>query len=164
MGSDRSADEPGQGRTPSVDEVHRRPARATDAEVEAAGTVGEAVEYIERARGHLYDLHQLIGRADLLFQEAAEQLAEAGRTDLAERLRSEMVGLNVLEGRWTFQIVEEFDDGFWSTAREIDRAVRDELTGGRRHVHEAEMKQANRTAGRSGHEATPRTAVEGSAD
>ncbi|USX45666.1 hypothetical protein [Dietzia kunjamensis] len=147
---------PGDGdRTPSVDEAHRRPEGATDAEVEAAGTVGEAMEYIERARGHLYDLHQLIGRADILFQEAADQLAQAGRPELAERIRDEMVGVNVLHGRWTFQIVEEFDDGFWSTARTLDRAVRDELTGGRRHVHEAEMKEANRTGGRRGHEATP---------
>ena len=147
---------PGAGdRTPSVDETHRRPDGATDAEIEAAGTVGEAMEYIERARGHLYDLHQLIGRADILFQEAADQLAQAGRPELAERIREEMVGVNVLHGRWTFQIVEEFDDGFWSTARTLDRAVRDELTGGRRHVHEAEMKEANRTGGRRGHEATP---------
>ncbi|WP_407335214.1 hypothetical protein [Dietzia kunjamensis] len=147
---------PGEGdRTPSVDEAHRRPEGATDAEVEAAGTVGEAMEYIERARGHLYDLHQLIGRADILFQEAADQLAQSGRPELAERIRDEMVGVNVLHGRWTFQIVEEFDDGFWSTARTLDRAVRDELTGGRRHVHEAEMKEANRTGGRRGHEATP---------
>jgi len=147
---------PGEGdRTPSVDEAHRRPEGATDAEVEAAGTVGEAMEYIERARGHLYDLHQLIGRADILFQEAADQLAQAGRPELAERIREEMVGVNVLHGRWTFQIVEEFDDGFWSTARTLDRAVRDALTGGRRPVHEAEMKEANRTGGRRGHEATP---------
>ncbi|MBB1016380.1 hypothetical protein G6012_13880 [Dietzia schimae] len=147
---------PGAGeRTPSVDGTHRRPDGATDAEIEAAGTVGEAMEYIERARGHLYDLHQLIGRADILFQEAADQLDDAGRSELAARIREEMVGVNVLHGRWTFQIVEEFDDGFWSTARALDSAVRDELTGGRRHVHEAEMKEANRTGGRRGHEATP---------
>ena len=158
-GADADAGNSGHGITPSVDREHQRPAQATDAEVEAAGTVGEAVEYIERARGHLYDLHQLIGRADLLFQEAAEKLAEIGHTGLADRLTSEMVGLNVIQGRWTFQMVEEFDDGFWSTAREIDRVVRDELTGGRRHVHEAEMKQANRTIGRAGHEATPQAAA-----
>ena len=147
---------PGGGdRTPSVDETHRRPVSATDAEIEATGTVGEAMEYIERARGRLYDLHQLIGRADILFQEAADQLAQAGRSQLAERIRDEMVGVNVLHGRWTFQIVEEFDDGFWTTARALDRAVRDEITGGRRHVHEAEMKEGNRTGGRRGHEATP---------
>lgn len=140
---------------PSVDATHQRPEGATDAEVEAAGTVSEAVEYIERARGRLYDLHQLIGRADLLFQEAADQLDSAGHTGLAERIRSEMVGANVLDGRWTFQMVEEFDDGFWSTARSLNRTVSDELTAGRRHVFEAEMKERNRTSGRPGHEATP---------
>lgn len=140
---------------PSVDDEHRRPAGASTEEIAAAGTVGEALEYIERARGRLYDLHQLIGRADLLFQQAAESLDEAGRTELAERIRSEVVGLNVLQGRWTFQMVEEFDDGYWATVREVEKAVREELTGGRRHVHEAEMKEANRTAGRRGHDATP---------
>ncbi|KAA0918532.1 hypothetical protein [Dietzia sp. ANT_WB102] len=145
----------GEDRAPSVDEAHRRPEGATDAEVEAAGTVGEAMEFIERARGRLYDMHQLIGRADILFQEAADKLEDAGRSELAERIRREMVGINVLHGRWTFQMVEEFDDGFWSTARTLDRAVRSELTGGRRHVHEAEMKESSRTRGRCGHEAVP---------
>ncbi|AVZ41341.1 hypothetical protein CT688_15620 [Dietzia sp. JS16-p6b] len=142
-------------RTPSVDETHRRPAGATDAEVEAAGTASEALEYIERARGRLYDMHQLIGRADLLYQKAADQLEAVGRTQLAETIRSEMVGVNVLHGRWTFQMVEEFDDGFWTTARRVSRAVVDEVTGGRQHVHEAEMKERNRSAGRDGHEPTP---------
>ena len=142
-------------RTPSVDDQHRRPEGASDAEVEAAGTVSEAMEYIERARGRLYDLHQLIGRADLLFQEAADQLDTAGHPGLAQRIRSELVGANILDGRWTFQIVEEFDTGFWSTARDLNRTVRDELTAGRSHVYEAEMKERNRTSGRTGHEAKP---------
>ena len=143
------------GGVPSVDDDHRRPVGASDADIEAAGTVGEALEYVERARGRLYDLHQLIGRADLLLQEAADSLDEAGRAELAERIRTEVVGLNVLQGRWTFQMVEEFDDGYWTAVREVEKAVRDELTGGLRHVHEAEMKEANRTAGRRGHDATP---------
>ncbi|MDX2358232.1 hypothetical protein [Dietzia sp. PP-33] len=138
-----------------MDEAHRRPPGVTDAEVEAVGTVAEAQEYIERARGRLYDLHQLIGRADLLYQKAADQLRETGHADLAERIRTEVVGLNVLHGRWTFQMVEEFDDGFWTTTREVSHAVRDEVTGGRRHVQEAEVKERNRTKGRPGHEATP---------
>ena len=51
--------------------------------------------------------------------------------------------------------VEEFDDGYWGPLREHDRAVRDELMDGRRHVFEAEMKERRRTHGRSGHEARP---------
>lgn len=65
------------------------------------------------------------------------------------------MGANILDGRWTFQIVEEFDNGFWSTARELNHTVRDELTAGRSHVYEAEMKERNRTSGRTGHEAKP---------
>ncbi len=28
-----------------------------------------------------------------------------------------MVGRNIAEGRWSFQLVEEFDDGYWSELR-----------------------------------------------
>lgn len=139
----------------NLDAEHSRPENATDAEIEAAGTVSEALEKIERARGHLYSFHQLIGAADLGFGEGADQLAASGHEGLATRLREEMVGLNVIAGRWTFQLVEDFDDGYWTTAREVERAVREAVSGGRRHVFEAEMKQRRRTHGRAGHEATP---------
>ncbi|WP_256841617.1 hypothetical protein [Ornithinimicrobium cryptoxanthini] len=138
-----------------LDPEHSRPATATDAEIEAAGTVSEALEKIERARGHLYSFHQLIGAADLGFGEGADQLVASGHADLAGRLREELIGLNVVAGRWSFQLVEDFDDGYWTAARELDRAVRDAVTQGRRHVYEAEMKQRRRTHGRSGHEAGP---------
>jgi hypothetical protein len=39
--------------------------------------------------------------------------------------------------------------------RAAERRVRDELMGGRRHVFEAEMKEARRTNGRPGHERGP---------
>jgi hypothetical protein len=113
------------------------------------------MEWVERARGHLYDVHQMMGRADLLFGEAADALSEAGHTEQAERLRTELVGRNVIEGRWTFQLVEEFDDGYWTDAREHERRVRDDLLDGRRHVFEAEMKEDRRTHGRRHHEARP---------
>jgi hypothetical protein len=77
--------------------------------IAAAGKMTEAFETLERARGHLYSFHQLVGR-------------------------------NVLPGRWTFEVVEEFDDGYWSVFRDFERAVRDALVGGRRHLHEARMK------------------------
>ena len=110
---------------------------------------------MERARGHLYSFHQLVGAADFGFGDGADQLESSGHPELAERLREELIGLNVLAGRWSFQVVEDFDDNYWTTARELDRAVREEVTGGRRHVFEAELKQQRRTHGRPGHEATP---------
>src|SRR5690606_12091050 len=50
----------------STDSRHARPPGVGDDTVEAAGKMSEALEYIERARGHLYTFHQLIGHADAL--------------------------------------------------------------------------------------------------
>lgn len=134
---------------------HRRPEGVDDDTVEALGTLSEALETIEHARGLLYGFHRLSGRADLLLGDAVEQLAEAGHEELAERIRVELVGRNVLEGRWTFQLVEEYDDGYYALFKELERAARDDLVGGRRHLLEAEMKEDRRTHGARGHEARP---------
>ncbi|SCX16939.1 hypothetical protein SAMN02799620_02393 [Mycolicibacterium fluoranthenivorans] len=121
----------------------------------AVGKVSEALEYVERARGHLYSFHQLMGHADLLLGQACDDLREAGHGAIADRLAEDMVGRNVIRGRWTFQVVEEFDDDYWSRLRAHEKRVRDDLMDGKRHVYEAEMKEDRRTKGRDGHEATP---------
>lgn len=128
---------------------------ASDATVDAVGKLTEALEFVERARGHLYSFHQLMGHADLLLGEASDALREAGADAIADRLETDLIGRNVLYGRWTFQVVEEFDDNYWSPFREHERQVRDELLDGARHVHEARMKEDRRTHGRKGHEARP---------
>jgi hypothetical protein len=138
-----------------MDDLHARPPGADDATVEAVGKLSEALEYVERARGRLYDLHQLIGRADFLVEEAADGLESAGHAEAAARLREQLMGRNVLDGRWTFQIVEEFDRTYWEPFRSHEEQVRDEFMAGRRHVFEAEMKERRRTHGRSGHEYRP---------
>lgn len=140
---------------PTPDERHARPPDTSDATVAAAGRVSEALEWVERARGRLYDFHQMMGRADLTLGEAADELADAGHPELADVLRTRVVGRNVLEGRWTFQIVEEFDDGYYADLTALERRVRDELMAGRRHVHESEMKERRRTGGAPGHDARP---------
>ncbi len=141
--------------TESEEPRGRRPVGVDDDTVEAVGSVTEALEWVERARGHLYEFHQQMGHADLLLGEACDKLRAAGHGEIADRVEREMVGRNVLRGRWTFQIVEEFDDDYWSVLREHERWVRGELTGGVRHVYEAEMKNDRRTSGHPGHEATP---------
>ena len=75
--------------------------------------------------------------------------------ELADRVRDEIIGRNVIDGRWTFQLVEEFDDGYYTAFRDLERTVRESTMAGRRHVFEAEMKQRRRTRGRPGHEAVP---------
>lgn len=137
--------------------LDRRPPGVSDAEVEAAGKVSEAIEWVERARGRLYDFHQLSGHADLLLGDAAELLQQAGRPELAERLRRELIGRNVIHGRWTFQIVEEYDDTYWAPLRAFGTAVERQLTGGARHVFEAEMKARRISPGAPHQEPGPRS-------
>ncbi|MBA8794463.1 hypothetical protein FHX74_002082 [Friedmanniella endophytica] len=137
------------------DPRHRTPEGVDDATVAALGKLSEALETCERARGHLYSFHQLTGSADIGLGEAVEALRQAGHTEVADRLDRELVGRNVLAGRWTFQIVEEYDDGYWSLFRALEADARERLAGGRRHLFEARLKQDERTPDASAHEATP---------
>lgn len=133
---------------------HIRPSGTSDETVAAVGKLSEALETIERARGHLYSFHQLMGHADLQIGEAVDALRDAGHPEQVDRLETEMVGRNAIDGRWSFQIVEEFDDLYWSELRRQEKLLRDELQEGKRHIFEAEMKESRRTHGKAGHEAT----------
>ena len=114
----------------SVDEAHTRPSGTSDATVEAVGKLSEAFEVIEDARGQLFNFHRKIGMADLALGEAVSLLREAGHPEIADRLDEEVLGRNILAGRWTFQILEEFEDGYYAAFKEHDRRVREELMGG----------------------------------
>lgn len=139
---------------------HTPPTGVDSVTVEAVGLVTEALEVTERARGHLYSFHQLTGSADLKLGDAVEKLREAGHGDLADDIEREIIGRNVLPGRWTFQVVEEYDDTYWSPFREMERAVRERLVQGRRHLFEAQMKEDRRTHGHPDHAARPDTSPE----
>lgn len=133
---------------PDDDPDHRRPDGPDDRTVAAVGKRSEAVEWTERA-------HKLIGHADLLVEETADMLDEAGHRDPADRLRVEVIGRNVLDGRWTFQVVEELERQYYEPVRCAEDEVRAKLVAGRRHVLEAELKERRRTPRRRGHESRP---------
>jgi hypothetical protein len=135
------------------DEAHQRPDGLDDVTVQALGKLSEALETVERVRGHLYSMHQLTGTADFQLDEAVSLFREAGHLETAERIERELIGRNVTPGHWTFQLVEEYDDGYWSVLRAVEEAARDEHAQGRRHLYEAELKERRRTHGRAGHEA-----------
>ncbi|GAA4927908.1 hypothetical protein GCM10025331_09110 [Actinoplanes utahensis] len=137
------------------DSAHQPPDGVDDVTVEALGKLSEALETVERVRGHLYSAHQLIGTADFALDEAVSLFMQAGHSEMAERIQRELIGRNVIPGHWTFQIVEEFDDGYYSEFREMEREARERLVGGRRHLYEAQLKERRRTHGRRGHEARP---------
>ncbi len=138
-----------------TDEEHVRPEGVDDLTVEALGNISEALEAVEIARGHLYTFHRLSGTADLTLGKGVDQLREAGHTELADKLERDLVGRNVLYGRWTFQIMEEYDDGYYATFKALEKEARDALVEGKRHLYESEMKEDRRTHGRGGHEHRP---------
>ena len=138
-----------------MDAEHVRPDGVGTPTVEALGKLSEALEVVEQARGFLYGFHRLCGTADLTLGEAVDRLRAAGHAELADAIELDLVGRNVLTGRWSFQIVEEYDDGYYAAFREHERRAREQLVGGRRHLYEAEMKENRRTHGRAGHAATP---------
>lgn len=137
------------------DTAHRRPDGLDDATVEALGKLSEALEVVEHARGYLYGFHRLTGKADLALGEAVDLLREAGHGALADEIDGEVVGRNVIHGRWTFQVVEDYDDNYYRSIKAAEQKARDQLAEGRRHLFEAEMKEDRRSQGRPHHEATP---------
>jgi hypothetical protein len=126
-----------------------------DRTVEGLGKLSEALETVEHARGLLYGFHQLTGKADLLLQDAVALLRDAGHRALADDVEHDLVGRNVVADRWTFQIVEDFDANYWQAFRATDERARTDLSGGDRHVHEARMKQRERSRGHRRHRAGP---------
>jgi hypothetical protein len=135
-------------------EERARVSEADQVTAEAVGTLSEALETIEVARGHLYAFHKLTGTADFGVENAIGLLRKAGHDDFADRLSRELLGRNVLPGRWTYQVVEDYEETYYEPFRELERQGR-ELVHGMRHVHEASLKTRRRTPGEEGHEAIP---------
>ncbi|MCW2753165.1 MAG: hypothetical protein JWQ32_576 [Marmoricola sp.] len=124
------------------------------ATIEAVGKLSEAMETVEIARGHLYAFHQLSGHADFQVEDAVELLRAAGHEDLAADLDRELVGRNVLPGRWTFQVIEDYARTYYEPFQAFEERAR-ALTGGHRHVFEAGLKRERRSADEPGHEGDP---------
>jgi hypothetical protein len=112
-----------------------------DLTIHALGKLGLALETTERARGHLYSFHQLTGSADFTLDEAIYLLRQAGHHEHADRVQRELLGRNVLPGRWTFEIIEQYDDTYYDVFRDVTRAARNDLAGGERHEHEARLRR-----------------------
>ncbi|MFB7668343.1 hypothetical protein ACFC1R_31230 [Kitasatospora sp. NPDC056138] len=136
MADDVGAEEP--------DEAHRRPSGVDDATVEALGMLTKALEYTERARGHLYAVHHMTGGADRMLAEAVRMLRQAGHEKQAGLVEQELLGRDVVPGMWTYQLIEAYDRTYYKVFTAVEEQVRQDLAAGRRHLAEAEMQQAAR--------------------
>ncbi|MGW3661893.1 hypothetical protein [Streptomyces sp. NPDC005141] len=136
-------------------EAHQRPDGVSDMTVEALGALSKALETTERARGHLYDFHQLTGGADFELDRAVRLLREAGHAAYADRVEREILGRNVIPGHWTFQIIEAYNATYYEPFRSVEAEIRGQLAHGVDHLFEAELKEKRRTVGHPDHTASP---------
>jgi hypothetical protein len=121
--------------------ARERPPGISDATVAALGKLSEALEVVEHARGLLYGFHRLCGTADLTLQEAVGMLRDAGQAALADDIAQTLVGRDIIPGRWSFQLVEAYDTGYWKVFRDVEEHARAEIGIPVRPVFEAEMKE-----------------------
>lgn len=139
----------GSAKKPDRGVAKQRPDGMSDDVVAALGKLSEALEAVEHARGLLYGFHRLCGTADLTLQEAVEKFRKAGLDDLAEEIEQCLVGRDILDGRWSFQVVEAYDSQYWSVFRDVEQDVRKRM-GAEAHILEAEMKHAEQHEARTG--------------
>ncbi|WP_307129073.1 hypothetical protein [Streptomyces sp. B1I3] len=119
----------------------------SDKTVEALGALSKALETTERARGALYEFHQLTGTADFQIGDAVHLLREAGHDDEADLVEREILGRNVIPGHWTFQIIEAYNQTYHRPFTDLEQRLVHDLAQGRDHLYEAELKQARRPTG-----------------
>jgi hypothetical protein len=112
-----------------------------DATLRAVHRLEVATEWIERAFGALLDAHHAAGHGQEMLLDAADLLEAAGHRDLARLVRSDAACRDAADGRWTYQLVDEFRSHLLEPVRGVDERVRAELTGGVRHRYEARMKR-----------------------
>ncbi|MEU1438592.1 hypothetical protein ABZ438_31625 [Streptomyces sp. NPDC005786] len=137
----------GDEETEEQDTAHLRPAGVSDKTVEALGALSKALETTARARGALYDFHQLTGTADFEVGDAVRLLREAGHSEEADMVEREILGRNVIPGHWTFQIVEAYEDTYHRPFTDLEQRLVQDLAQGRNHLYEAELKRTRRPAG-----------------
>ena len=132
-------------------EEFERPDGVDSPTVAAVGALSEAMETVIRARGALYEFHQLTGKADNQVAEAVKLLRTAGHDYVADQVEREIAGRNVNDRRWTFQVVEDYERTYYEPFVARYRRVGDQLVDGQRHQQEAEMKQDRATPGEPAH-------------
>lgn len=112
-----------------------------DREREAIHQVELGVEHLHRAYGHLLSFHHAVGHAMDRFAAIEDDLRAIGHGEYADELRDNHLPSGVLGERWSYELVEGFQDGFLADMDDFGRRLCDDAVGGRRHVAEREQRR-----------------------
>lgn len=127
----------------AADGRHDPPADLTDREREALHEIELGLEWLHRANGHLVAFHHNVGHAADHLAAAERLLRDAGLEGPANALRDDILPRGVIdEGRWSYDLVEEYQTGLLADLTAFETTIRERLAGGRRHV--AERRQERR--------------------
>lgn len=114
----------------------------SDIERDAIHNVELSLEWLHRAHGDLIEFHHKTGHAMDHLAEAEVKLRACGHTELADALRDEYLPRGVIDGdRWSYDLVEGYQDGFLSEVTAFEELAREEVTDGQRHVAERQQER-----------------------
>jgi oligoribonuclease NrnB/cAMP/cGMP phosphodiesterase (DHH superfamily) len=108
----------------------------SDVETEAVHSVELGLEWLQRAHGDLVEFHHKTGHAMDRLDEAESQLRDCGHEEFADLLRREYLAAGVVDERWTYDLLERFEEGFLGDLTGFRQRVCEEITDGHRHVAE----------------------------
>lgn len=114
----------------------------TDAEREALHEVELGLEWLQRAQGHLIEFHHATGHGMDHLDRAESMLRESGHVALADDLETTVLPHGVVDGdRWSYDVLESFQDTIHTEIRRFEKQVRQELADGTRHVRERRQER-----------------------
>jgi len=113
----------------------------TDRERAALHDLQLGVEHVYRAYGHLLAFHHEVGRGMDEFDRARERLRDAGHDAIADRFRDEVLPAGVVDGCWSYEVVEAFEAGLLSDGTSAAREARERIADGVEHVSERDQQR-----------------------
>ena len=115
----------------------------TETESAALHEVELGLEWLLRAQGQLLAFHHATGHGMDHHREAERLLRAAEREALADALRDDLLPRGVVDGdRWSYDVVENYQETLLTDAQALERWARRELADGQRHVRERRQQRA----------------------
>ena len=128
---------------PTDPETESDPATAlSEAELEALHEVELGLEWAQRAQGCLLEFHHATGHGMDHLCRAEARLRETGHDDLADAIRDDLLPHGVVDDdRWSYDVLEHFQQSLLAETRALEQRVRRELADGERHVRERRQER-----------------------
>jgi len=111
-------------------------------EIDAIHEVELGVEWLTRAHGALLEFHHGTGHAMEHLAAAESLFRERGHEALADDIKHRFLPRGVIDqDRWSYDVLETFEDGMLADVDAFEERARREVTGGRRHVAEQQQER-----------------------